>query len=232
MRDAASGAQERAGLVPRAVDILDTDIHHDLSVFGLGNAHPIHRTWCRTFEVNAILIVAAAMARALELGLRCQPARRTSKVRTLREDGVEALLRPHDPHTEVFLEALAHFTDRIVTGESRLEGRRGREQDAREGGAHGSQQRDRREDPEAAPTQAAEKIASGPQAAELRAFALALGAFLRLLLAAALFKRCKFVGGLLLLCFRHAVAPRLLSCERAASSRLPTRSSQQQQQTW
>src|SRR5262245_53684820 len=164
--DIGSHLQERAGLVPLAllVEVLDALVDDELPVLCLGHPHALQGARRRPLEVDATLVEAAAVAGTLELVLHHQPARRAAEVRALREDGVDALGLAHDPDALVLLELRAHLADREVAGEARLEGCRGLEEHAREGGAYRREERDAGEGAEDRPAEAAEDIAPRPEA--------------------------------------------------------------------
>src|SRR5262249_32815885 len=171
-----SHLQERARLGPVAllVEVLDALVDEDLAVLGLGDAEPFERARRRALKVDPGLVEAAPVARALELVLGREPARRAAEVGALREQRVEPLLRADDPDALVLLELLAHLANGEVARVPRLE-RRGRcEEHTRE---RGTDRRDERQPGEAGedrPCEAAEDVASGPQAAQLRPLAGAL----------------------------------------------------------
>src|SRR5438309_10323478 len=171
-----SHLQERARLRPVAllVEVLDALVDQELAVLGLRDAEPLERPGRRPLEVDAGLVEAATVARALELVLGGEPARRAAQVGALGEERVEPLLGADDPDALVLLELLAHLADRVVARQPRLEGRRRLEEDAREGGAQRGQERDEREGPEDAPAEAAEDIGPRPETAERRPLAGAL----------------------------------------------------------
>src|SRR5688500_11335024 len=81
----------------------------------------LQRAWSRPLEVDSGLVVAAAVARALELVLRRKPVRRAAKMGADGDQGIHRVLRPHDPDTELVLPALVHFADRVIPRKSRLE---------------------------------------------------------------------------------------------------------------
>src|SRR5215470_593639 len=128
----ASHLQEGARLGPVAllVEVLDALVDHDLPVLGARDAQPLERTRRGPLEVDAGLVEAAAVARALELVLGGEPARRAAEMRALREERVETFLGADDPHALVLLVLLAHLADRVVAGEAGLEGGGRLEEDA------------------------------------------------------------------------------------------------------
>src|SRR5262249_47132293 len=81
----------------------------------------------------------------------------------------------------VLLELLADLADRVVGRKAGLERGRRLEEDARERGAYRGEERDARERGEDAPAEAAEDVASRPEAAEGGFFARALLALALLL---------------------------------------------------
>src|SRR6059058_5013646 len=178
-----SHLQEGAGLGPVAllVEILDALVDQELAVLRLGDAQALERARRRALEVDAGLVEAAPVAGALELVLGGEPARGAAEVRALGEQRVEPRLGADDPDALVLLELLAHLADRVVARRARLEGRRRLEEDAREGGAHGGQERDEGEGAEDAPAEAAEDVAPRPEPAQRRPLAGALLALALLL---------------------------------------------------
>src|SRR5262245_55596232 len=195
--DIASHLQERAGLGPLAllVEKLDALVDDELSVLGLRDFHALERPRRRPLEVDAALVEPAAVARTLEFVLGRQPARRAAEMRALGEDRVDALRLAHDPHALVLLELRAHLPDREVGGEAGLEGGRGLEEDTRERGANGGEERDARERAEDRPSEAAEDVAARPQAGEVRLGPRGLLALERLLDAALVRCRRLLLGG-------------------------------------
>src|SRR5215470_2747127 len=133
-----SHLQERARLGPVAllVEVLDALVDEDLAVLGLGDAEPLERARRRALEVDAGLVEAAAVARALELILGGEPARRAAEVGALGEQRVEALLGADDPDALVLLELLAHLTDGEVARVPGLERRGWGEEHTRERGLY------------------------------------------------------------------------------------------------
>src|SRR4051794_26319411 len=83
----SSGLQEGAGLVPGAllVEVLDALVDDDLAVLGARDPEALERPRRGTLEVDPRLVEAAAMAGALELVLRREPARRAAEVGALGE---------------------------------------------------------------------------------------------------------------------------------------------------
>src|SRR5439155_17105822 len=163
--------EERARLGPLAllVEVLDALVDEQLSVLGPRDPQPLEGARRRSLEVDAGLVEAAPVARALELVLGREPARRAAEVRALGEDRVEPRLGTDDPDALVLLELLAHLADRVVGGQPGLERRRRGEQHARERRADGGEQRDARERGEDAPPEASEHVAPRPQSPERRA---------------------------------------------------------------
>src|SRR5439155_26514800 len=157
--------QERAGLRPVAllVEVLDALVDQDLAVLGLRDAEPLERPWRRPLEVDAGLVEAATVARALELVLGGEPARRAAEMSALGEERVEALLGADDPDPLVLLELLAHLADREVARVTGLERRGRREEHAGEGGAERGDEREAREAGEDGPREAPEDVAPGPE---------------------------------------------------------------------
>src|SRR5262245_12157698 len=195
--DIASHLQERAGLGPLAllVEKLDALVDDELSVLGLRDFHALERPRRRPLEVDAALVEPAAVARTLEFVLGRQPARRAAEVGTLGEDRVDALRLAHDPHALVLLELRAHLPDREVGGQPGLERGRGLEEDARESGANGREERDAGEGAEDRPAEASEDVATRPQAAETRLGTGGLLTLARLLDAALVRGRRLLLGG-------------------------------------
>src|SRR5215472_862217 len=88
-----SHLEEGAGLVPLAllVEVLHRLVDDDLTVLGAGDAKPLEGPRCRALEVDPALVEAAPVARALELVLGGEPARRAAEVGALREQRVDTL---------------------------------------------------------------------------------------------------------------------------------------------
>src|SRR5271155_5403316 len=122
----------------------------------------IHRTWSRSFEVQAADVIARAMTRTFELLLRLEPSRGAPEMCALREDGVEALLGADDPRTEILLELFADLADDVVIGEAGFEFRGRKKQHARERAANCREQSDGCKRAEAAPSEATEEITPAP----------------------------------------------------------------------
>src|SRR5947199_1896505 len=168
-----SHLQERARLRPVAllVEILDALVDQELAVLGLRDAEPLERPGRRPLEVDAGLVEAATVARALELVLGGEPARRAAQVGALGEERVDALLGADDPDALVLLELLAHLADREVGRAPGLEGRGGHEEHAGEGGTDRRDERQAREASEDAPREAPEDVTPGPEPTQLRPLA-------------------------------------------------------------
>jgi hypothetical protein len=94
-----------------------TLVHLELSVVRDADRVPLERPRCRSFEVDAVLVEAAAVARALELLLGLEPAGRAPQVRA---DGLERvdLLIP--------LEVTVHHPHAVLGYELRLDLSRGK----------------------------------------------------------------------------------------------------------
>src|SRR5262245_31042715 len=109
-----SHLQEGAGLRPVAllVEVLDALVDDELAVLGLGHGQALEGPRRGTLEVDPGLVEAAAVAGALELVLGGEPARRAAEVGALGEQRVDPLVVADDPYALVFLELLAHLTDR------------------------------------------------------------------------------------------------------------------------
>src|SRR5262249_41658980 len=195
--DIASHLQERTGLGALAVLVenLDALVDDELPVVGLADLHALERPRRGSLEVDPALVEAAAVAGALELVFRHQPARRAAEMRALGEDRVDALRLAHDPHALVLLELRAHLPDREVGGEAGLEGGRGLEEHARQRGANGGEERDARERAEDRPSEAAEDVAARPEPGEVRLGPRGLLALERLLDAALVRCRRLLLGG-------------------------------------
>src|ERR687888_126655 len=82
-----------AQLVPVAEGLVDDD----LPVVGERDLDPLERPRRRALEIDAVLRVPRAVAGALELVLRPEPARRAAEVRADPEERVDLLLGAHDP---------------------------------------------------------------------------------------------------------------------------------------
>src|SRR4029079_4719537 len=82
---------------------------------------PLQRPRRRAFEVDAGLVVAAAVAGALELVLRREPVGGTPEVREHGDERVHGLLGAHDPDAVLLFPALVDLADGVVGGEAGLE---------------------------------------------------------------------------------------------------------------
>src|SRR5438128_5252294 len=161
----------RLGPVALLVEVLDALVDQELAVLGLGDAQALERPGRRPLEVDAGLVEAATVARALELVLGGEPARRAAQVGALGEERVDALLGADDPDALVLLELLAHLADREVGRAPGLEGRGGHEEHAGEGGTDRRDERQAREASEDAPREAPEDVTPGPEPTQLRPLA-------------------------------------------------------------
>src|SRR5581483_1287193 len=140
-------------------------VHQQLPVLADPDLEAIERPRRRPLEIETALVVAAAVARALEFVFGVKPARRAAKMRAFGKKRVEAFVFAHDPDAVILLEFVADLAGRVVCRKTGLE-RGGRlEQHARKGRAQKSQQRKNSEKAEAAPADAAEKIAPAPDTA-------------------------------------------------------------------
>src|SRR5207302_4909022 len=71
----------RGGIVPlpQLVPVAERLVDYQLSVVAERDLHPLQRPGRGAFEIDAVLGVARAVARTLELVLRSQPARRAAQ---------------------------------------------------------------------------------------------------------------------------------------------------------
>src|ERR1700757_2685484 len=76
------------GVDSRLHFVEDRLVDNQLTVIANRNLEAIHRSRCRTFEVESADVVAGAVARAFELLLGLEPPRSTSEVGTLCKDSV------------------------------------------------------------------------------------------------------------------------------------------------
>src|SRR5215208_2323140 len=91
----------------------------------------IHRARRGAFEVDALAVVTAAVARALELILARLPVGRAAQVRAARVDDEEALAVTHHPDAVLLLPLRVH-PERVVAGEADAEDARRLEDGARQ----------------------------------------------------------------------------------------------------
>src|ERR1700689_4484053 len=96
-------------------------VNPELAVVTDVDLESIHRARRRTFEVHSADVVARAVERTLEFLLRLKRSRRSSEMRALGEDRVEARLGADDPGAEILLVFFAGFSDHVVIGEAGLE---------------------------------------------------------------------------------------------------------------
>src|SRR6202012_1254688 len=89
-------------------------VDDELAVVAERDLHPLERARRRPFEVDAVLGVAGAVAGALELVLRAEPARGAAEVGADPEQRVEVALRPHDPDPLALHPLLAHVADGVL----------------------------------------------------------------------------------------------------------------------
>src|ERR1035438_587841 len=71
--------------------------HHNLTIGVELDMGAIHGARCRTFEVDSFSVVAAAMARALELAFAGDPVRSTAEMGADRGDHEDAFAVSHHP---------------------------------------------------------------------------------------------------------------------------------------
>jgi hypothetical protein len=57
-----------------------TNVYEDLAIWSYVDMGTVHRSWRRTFEVNSLAVVAAAVTGALELVLGWLPIGRAAQV--------------------------------------------------------------------------------------------------------------------------------------------------------
>src|SRR6476659_3693861 len=112
----------RIGPLPTFLVELYGLVDDDLSVRGIDeNLGALQGTRGRSLEVHSRLVIAAAVARALELVLRRQPVRRAAEVRADGNEGVHRIFGAHDPDAELLFPALVDFADGVVVDEAGLE---------------------------------------------------------------------------------------------------------------
>src|SRR6185295_13553208 len=97
----SGGRDESVGVFPLAqlpLELLRL-VDDELAVVGADeDAGALQRPRRRPFEVDAALVIAAAVARALELVLGLQPGRRAAEVGADGDEGVDPPLVMDDPH--------------------------------------------------------------------------------------------------------------------------------------
>ena len=95
-------------------------VDDQLAVVADGELKAVERPRRRSFEVQAGLKKAAAVAGTFEFVLRGEPARRAAQVGALGENRINAGLFADDPDALVLLILFADFADRVVATETRL----------------------------------------------------------------------------------------------------------------
>jgi hypothetical protein len=104
-----------------------TNVRDDLAIWSYSHLGTVHRSRSRTFEVNSLAVIAAAMTRALEFVLGWLPIGRAAQVRAACIDD-EKLIRCAVHPNPVLLQIFLVDTERIVGWEPNLEdGRRFKE---------------------------------------------------------------------------------------------------------
>src|SRR5215212_8354989 len=127
----SGGRDEGVGIFPLAqlpLELLRL-VDDDLAVVRADeDAGALERPGGRTLEVDAALVVAAAVARALELVLGVEPRRRAAEVGADGDQGVDPPLVVDDPHPVLVDETGVHHARREVLGLADLEAGRRLEQ--------------------------------------------------------------------------------------------------------
>ena len=87
--------------------------HHNLTIGVELDMGAIHGARCRTFEVDSFSVVAAAMARALELAFAGDPVGSTAEMGADRGDHEDAFAVSHHPDSVLALELGIHAETEI-----------------------------------------------------------------------------------------------------------------------
>jgi len=95
-------------------------VHYDLTFRVEFDVSAVHGPRCRTFEVDSFSVVAATMARALELVFTGFPVGSAAEMRTNRRDHENALAVPYHPDSMLALE-LGVDTETEIGGVADLE---------------------------------------------------------------------------------------------------------------
>src|SRR5919108_2103540 len=106
-----------AELVPIAECLVD----EELPVVAERDLHALERARSGSFEVDAVLRVPRAVARALELVLRREPARRAPQVRADAEERIDRRAGADDPDALALHPLLRDVADRVLGGQAGLE---------------------------------------------------------------------------------------------------------------
>src|SRR5215510_14259818 len=85
-----------------------TGIHNNLSFRIERHLGAIHRARRRSFEVDALAVVATAMARTFKLVLTCLPVGCTTEMSATRVDDEESIGRSRHPDTVLLLPFCIH----------------------------------------------------------------------------------------------------------------------------
>src|SRR5438309_7102006 len=123
----------RGGIVPLAelVPVTERLVDDQLSVVAERDLDALERPRRGTFEVDAVLRVARAVARTLELVLRPQPPRRAAEMRADPEQRIDGGAGAHDPDPLALHPLLGDVADGVFDGIAGLEGGGRLEEDAR-----------------------------------------------------------------------------------------------------
>src|SRR2546423_1991933 len=135
-------------------------VNDDLALGVEVDVGAIHRSRRGALEVDTLAVVAAAVARALELVLARLPVGRAAEVRAAREDDEQALGVLHNPDAPLLLPLRVH-ADGVVAGEADAEDARRLEEGARQEEAQEHQEVYGEEREDAAPDYASAELVDG-----------------------------------------------------------------------
>ena len=88
-------------------------VHHNLTIGVELDVSTIHGARCRTLEIDSFSVVAAAMARALELAFAGDPVGSTAEMGADRGDHEDAFAVSHHPDSVLALELGIHAETEI-----------------------------------------------------------------------------------------------------------------------
>src|SRR5690242_17475249 len=125
------------GLLPLGPLIEPRSVDDDLPIGSELHVRPVHRARRRAFEVDPFAVIAAAVARTLELVFAGLPVRSAAQMCAARVDNKDAVWSAVHPDA-VFLLKLGIYAQRVVGGIADLENRgwlekRARQEKAEEG---------------------------------------------------------------------------------------------------
>src|SRR5208282_1433906 len=144
-----------AGL--EVADVETAGIHDDAAGGVHGDVRAVHGPWSRAFEIDALAVVAAAVAGAFEFVFAGLPVGGAAEMGAARVDDKEALGIAHDPDAKVLLELGVH-AEGEVGGIANGKDGGGLEEDAREEKPEEHEEIDAQIAPDAGPDDAAADV--------------------------------------------------------------------------